>query len=285
MELKAEHVVAKYILVGVDETSESLVALHWAVDTAVARELPVRVVRARLNDASRRATTGRDGADVAPAAHGNQQAELDAAVEFARDRLGGDRAAGWLADLALSDALVLGAAESEMIVVAGPSRNRVSAAVLGSDATTVSVKPPCPVVVVRGERRSGPIVVGIDGTPEAESALAFAFEEADRSGEVLEVVHCWRPQPVQPSVVERTEGLLIDWLNRSIEPYRTKFPAATVHASVIKGRARTRLIERSSSASMIVVGTRRRRAVAGLVLGSVSQSLVHHANAPVAIIP
>ncbi|TCC30811.1 universal stress protein [Kribbella speibonae] len=180
--------------------------------------------------------------------------------------------------------MLIEADNAEMVVVGTRSRNKVSAAVLGSVATAVSAKAPCPVVVVRGERRTGPVVVGTDGSPDSEDAIAFAFEEAARTGQRLDVVYCWQPQAEHAAPIDSTEQLLQNWLAESLAPYREKFPTVPVRASVAEGRASTRLIKRSAKASLVVVGSRGRGGVTGLLLGSVSQSLLHHADSPVAIV-
>ncbi|WP_432877342.1 universal stress protein [Kribbella sp. CA-245084] len=274
----------KFILVGVDGTSESQIALRWAVDAAKQRELAVRVVRAYLNEVDRWPAIGMDGY-VPPQMPLDQfQHELDEAVRFARDRLGSKPASGWLANTDPSTAILMEAGDAAMVVVGTRSRNKMSAAVLGSVATAMAAKAPCPVVVVRGERRTGPVVVGSDGSPDSEDAVVFAFEEAAQTGQPLEVVYCWQPQAEHAEAIDDTEELLKNWLAGSIAPYRDKFPTVRVGASVVDGRASARLVDLSETASLVVVGSRGRGGVAGLLLGSVSQSLLHHADSPVAIV-
>ena len=274
----------KYILVGVDDTPESQLALHWAVDAAEARGSAVRVIRAYLNETSRWPALGVEGYVPPPMPLDKFEHELDIAVQYARDRLGYEGGSGWLANSDPSNAILIEAAQAEMVVLGTRSRNKMSAAVLGSVATSLAAKAPCPVVVVRGERRTGPVVVGTDGSAESDEAVGFAFEEAARSGQPLKVVYCWHPQDQHVAPIESTRELLTNWLAESLAPYRDKYPAVRVQASVVEGRPGAQLTELSATASLVVVGSRGRGGVTGLLLGSVSQSLLHHADSPVAII-
>ena len=274
----------KYILVGVDDTPESQLALHWAVEAAGERGVAVRVVREYLNELSRWPALGVEGYVPPPMPLDKYQHEVEAAVRYARDRLGYEGGSGWLANNDPAHAILTEAGQAEMVVVGTRSRNKMSAVVLGSVATSVAAKAPCPVVVVRGERRTGPVVVGTDGSTESEEAVAFGFEEAARSGQPLRVVYCWHPQDQHADSIASTEGLLKNWLAESLAPYRDKYPTVQVQASVIEGRASSQLVDLSADASLVVVGSRGRGGVAGLLLGSVSQSLLHHADSPVAIV-
>ena len=275
---------SKYIVVGVDDTPEAQIALRWAVDEAAHRDVAVRVVRAYLNDLDRWPAIGMGGYVPPPMPLDTFQQELDDAVQVARDRLGYEGGSGWLADSDPSHAILREADAAELVVVGTRSRNKMSAAFLGSVATAVAAKAPCPVVVVRGERRTGPVVVGTDGSPDAEDALEFAFEEAAYTGQMLRVVYCWHPQADHSAPVASTQELLKNWLAESLAPYRDKYPAVNVRAAVLDGRASARLIKLSETASLVVVGSRGRGGVKGLLLGSVSQSLLHHAESPVAIV-
>ncbi|MFD7155642.1 universal stress protein [Kribbella sp. NPDC059898] len=276
--------MSKYILVGVDGTPEAHVALRWAVDAAEQRGLAVRVVRAYLNDLDRWPAIGMAGYVPPPLPLDQFQDELDEAVRLVRDRLGEERASGVLADLDPAHALLGETGNAELVVVGTRSPNKMSAAFLGSVATAVAAKAPCPVVVVRGEHRAGPVVVGSDGSPDSEDAIAFAFEEAARAGELLRVVYCRRPEAEYAVLVDSTKELLKNWLAESLAPYQEKYPAVTVRATVVEGRPSASLIQLSEIASLVVVGSRGRGGVKGLLLGSVSQSLLHHAASPVAII-
>ncbi|WP_405064883.1 universal stress protein [Kribbella sp. NBC_01510] len=274
----------KYILVGIDATPESRLALRWAVEAAEGRGSAVRVVRAYLDELGRWPGLGVEGYVPPPMPLDRFEAELDAAVRYARERLGYDGGSGWLAQSDPANAILIEAAGAEMVVLGTRSRTRVSAAMLGSVATSVAAKAPCPVVVVRGERRTGPVIVGTDGSAESDEAVRFAFDEADRTGLPLTVVHCWHPHEQHVASIESTHELLKGWLADSLQAYREKYPAVRVRASVIEGRPSARLVILSESASLVVVGSRGRGGVAGLLLGSVSQSLLHHADSPVAIV-
>ncbi|MFG1912298.1 universal stress protein [Kribbella sp. NPDC048928] len=274
----------KYILVGVDDTPEAQIALRWAVDAAQQRDLAVRVVRAYLNELDRWPALGMAGYVPPPMPLDGFQEELDHAVQIVRDRLGYDRGSGWLAALDPAHAILTEAGDAEMVVVGTRSRNKMSAAFLGSVATSVAAKAPCPVVVVRGERRTAPVVVGTDGSPDSEEAVGFAFEEAAGSGQPLEVVYCWQPQADHLAPAASTHELLSDWLAESLLTYRDKYPQVKVRSTVLEGRASAQLIALSDTASLVVVGSRGRGGVKGLLLGSVSQSLLHHADSPVAIV-
>jgi len=273
----------KFILVGVDGGPESQVALRWAVDAAAARGRAVRVVHAYLDQAVQWPAIGIEGYLPEPPVD-RYQAELDTAVDFIRDRLGTENGSGWLARDTAANAILKEAPEAELVVLGSRAHSKVGAALLGSTATAVTAKAPCPVVVVRGIAAAGPVLVGTDGSADSEAALLFGFEEAARSGSPLEVIYCWQPLARQEVAIHDTEALLRNWLAESLAPYRDKFPGVRVRAEVEAGRPAGVLAERSTGSSMVVVGSRGRGGVAGLLLGSVSQSLLHHSTCPVAVV-
>jgi nucleotide-binding universal stress UspA family protein len=209
---------------------------------------------------------------------------LDAAVAYVRDRLGYDAGSGWLANESPAEAILTEAANAELVVLGSRVHHRLQAAVLGSVVTSVTARATCPVVVVRGEAHDGPILVGTDGSEDSREALEFAFEEASRSHASLSVVYCWQPWQRHDQAVEDAAALLRGWLAESLEPIRARFPDVAVEAEVVDGRPAITLAERAVGASLAVVGSRGRGGVRGLLLGSVSQSLLHNAACPVAVV-
>ncbi|TCN42200.1 nucleotide-binding universal stress UspA family protein [Kribbella orskensis] len=273
---------SKRVVVGVDGTSESQIALRWAVEAARTGGLAVRVVRAYLNQASEWPATAEGSIPEPPV--DQYQAELDAAVEFVRDRLGYQAGSGWLVHAGPVDAILTEAADAQMVVVGTKFDSKLTAAVLGSVASTVTAKAPCPVVVVRGEARNGPILVGMDGSADSEDAVAFAFEQAARSDAPLTVAYCWQPQERHDAPITEMRALLQDWLVENIGTYADKYPGVAVRTRIIEGRPATALAELTDDTSLLVVGSRGRGGVTGLLLGSVSQSLLRHSRCPVAVV-
>ena len=270
----------KFILVGVDGAPDSQIALRWAIAAAKGRGAPVRVLRAYLDQSIQWPATAAEG--YAPELHAARyQAELDANVDFVRGQLGEENGSGWLANFPAVDAILAEAPGAELIVLGSKVHGKLGAAFLGSVATGVTAHAPCPVVVVRGVSGAGPVLVGTDGSGHSDAAVPFGFDEAARSGSELQVVYCWQPHDHHEGPIADAEELLRNWLAESLAPYRTKYPGVRVKAEVIAGRPS---VERTSRSSMVVVGSRGRGGVAGLLLGSVSQSLLHHANCPVAVV-
>ncbi|GAA0927469.1 universal stress protein [Kribbella koreensis] len=272
----------KFVLVGVDETPESQLALHWAVDAARTGGMAVRVIRAYLPEVSQWPAIGAEGY-IPHTPVDEYQAQLDAAVAYVRDRLGYEAGSGWLACESAANAILAEAPQAELIVVGTRAHHRLGT-VLGSVATAVTARAACPVVVVRGTDRTGPILVGTDGSPDSERAIEFAFEYAARIGVPLDVVYCRQPQSRGESANADAQTLLRDWLAESLATYCDKYPGVKVKARVVDGRPATALAELTTGASLVVVGSRGRGGVAGLLLGSVSQSLLRTADCPVVVV-
>ena len=139
------------------------------------------------------------------------------------------------------------------------------------------------------------IVVGVDGSSNSRAALEWAYDEAAHHGAILTVVNAWHPPslPMAPPYGHlppedyesqpRTDALaLLEQFTSELVP---KSPAVDVRTSVAEGKhAAEVLIERSEEADLLVVGSRGHGGFVGMLLGSVTQHLVAHANCPVVIV-
>ncbi|BCJ35229.1 hypothetical protein Athai_27320 [Actinocatenispora thailandica] len=149
-----------------------------------------------------------------------------------------------------------------------------------------------PVVVVppRGEGDGhGPVVVGVDGSELSESAVAFAFEAASFRDAELVAVSAWQVPagldlvPMQVNVDQFGDDQ-DRALAESLAGYQERYPDVRVRRQVSMGSAAQVLLEAAADAQLVVVGSRGRGGFKGLLLGSVSQSVLHNASCPVAII-
>jgi nucleotide-binding universal stress UspA family protein len=135
------------------------------------------------------------------------------------------------------------------------------------------------------------IVVGVDGSEGGQGALRWAIAEARRRGAVLEVVHAWRaayatanPYLALPETdltqLEESEQRVLDHAVCAEDT-----DGVDVTRVLVFDDAPNALLEAAKGADLLVVGTRGRGGFTGLLLGSVSQAVTHHAPCPVVVVP
>ncbi len=138
------------------------------------------------------------------------------------------------------------------------------------------------------------IVVGIDGSQGARRALEWAVAEASLRDAHLVVVHAWLEPAavavgsvitaggVEPEIFEQTaERTMADVLG-AVDT--TALPQG-IERHVVAGAPARALLDAAKDADLLVVGSRGLGGFSGLLLGSVSQQVAHHATCPVVIIP
>ena len=136
------------------------------------------------------------------------------------------------------------------------------------------------------------IVVGVDTSEGARRALRWAVAEARARPAELRVVHAWLV-PVMAATPVGTVPFDVTGFEESARAELDTFLAAelvdagdvVVERCVVVGGAAQVLLDAAAGASMLVVGTRGRGGFAGLLLGSVSQQVIHHAPCPVVVVP
>jgi nucleotide-binding universal stress UspA family protein len=149
------------------------------------------------------------------------------------------------------------------------------------------------VVVARGEPdRGGDVLVGVDGSDAAVRALDFAADEAQRRGVGVTALHAYThptslgpgdmlPLVYEPAQFAAEEGTLLD---QAVSTCSAAHPEVSVTGRLVHGEPRHALLDAAATAGLVVVGSRGRGGLAGLLLGSVSHAVAHHASCPVAIV-
>ncbi|SCF12620.1 Nucleotide-binding universal stress protein, UspA family [Micromonospora viridifaciens] len=279
------------VVVGVDGSEPALRAVRLAAAEAARRHRPLRVVHGFIWPLLRVPP-----APPAPPGGGlRHQAEelVAAAVTEAESAAPGVRVSGEIIDGEAAAVLLGESPTAAMIVLGDRGLGGFAALVVGSVAIQVAAHADCPVLVARGAQRTvGPVVVGVDGSAPSRAAVEFAAEEAAVRGTRLHAVHAYThphstgPGDMQPLVYE--ESLLRDEENRVLTDALTgladRHPQVPLTREVVHGRPVGVLTEAARTAQLMVVGGHGRGALSGLLLGSVSQGVLHHADCPVAVV-
>ncbi|MET7752152.1 universal stress protein [Micromonospora sp. NPDC005367] len=277
------------VVVGVDGSEPALRAVRLAAIEATRRRRPLRVVHGFIWPLLHVPPS-------APAGGGlREQAEqiVATAVAEAGTAAPGVRVTGEIIDGEAAAVLLGETATAAMIVLGDRGLGGFSALVVGSVAIQVASYADCPVLVARGAPRGdGPVVVGVDGSESSTLALGFAADTAAARGAELLALHAYRhptstgPGDMQPLVYD--EGLLHGEEERvlaeSLAGLADRYPEVRVTPRAVRARPGKALTEASRTAQLLVVGGQGRGEFTGLLLGSVSQSVLHHADCPVAVV-
>ena len=146
------------------------------------------------------------------------------------------------------------------------------------------------------------IVVGLDGSEGSVRALAWAVAEARLRGAPLTVVHAWIQMlggsvfggaafggeyPVTPMAydVEVFEKAGQQMLDEAVDAIDTTGLVREVERRLVQGGAASALLDASKDADLLVVGARGVGGFLGLLLGSVTTQVMHHASCPVVVVP
>jgi nucleotide-binding universal stress UspA family protein len=278
------------VVVGVDGSEASLAAVETAAREARWRKAALKVVHAF----------------VWPGAH-TPPVRPDGLTHVADDLVAEavERARSTAPDIEVAHTVVTGdplsvleqqSHTAELLVVGSRGSGAFAALLLGSTALHLATHSRCPVLVVRDQPRAdGPVVVGVDGSEAGQKAVDFAFAEAAQREAPLIALHAWTtwsatlPAPQDPSepyaypsgaLAGQEERLLAE----AIAGREERYPQVRVERRLVHGPTREALIDASADAQLVVVGARGRGGFAGLLLGSVSQAVLHHAHCPVAVV-
>ena len=287
------------IIVGVDGSDTSRLAVAWAAREAAARHRPLRILHAFLWPMidSHLVPLPAGPADGG-LRHLAEEMLAEAAAE-ARAIAPGVDVTTELAVCAPAARLIAESSEAAMIVVGNRGLGGFTGLLIGSVGIQVSAHAHCPVVVIRAgsaDEVAGPaagqVVAGVDGSDRSEATLDFAFEEASLRGVGLTVLHAWTvpvstapgdmlPAVYDVDVVKEDEARL---LAETLAGWQEKYPDVPVRRLLLHSPVARELIRLSQGAELLVLGARGRGGFTGLLLGSVSHAAIQHAACPVAVV-
>jgi nucleotide-binding universal stress UspA family protein len=182
---------------------------------------------------------------------------------------------------------------ASMLVLGSRGHGRVAEILMNSVSQPAARRAHCPVVVVRPSENAGAqrIVVGVDGSEASLRALDFACGLAALTHDKVAVVRAWRSHampidkhgdvPASMSATLMREEKLVE---EAVATAQERHPGVAIEPDFIATQPSHALVDASSQASLVVVGTQGLNALGEAVLGSVSQHVLRHAHCPVAVI-
>lgn len=177
-----------------------------------------------------------------------------------------------------------------MVVVGSQGLGTLGRLLLGSVTAGLLHHAHCPVAVVHSSAgatpdANAPVLVGTDGSPASEAAIALAFDEASRRGVGLVALHAWSDVGVFPMLGmdwrDEAEGHEI--LAERLAGFHEQYPGVHVKRTIVCDKPSRWLLEEAEHAQLVVLGSRGRGGFTGLLLGSVSSHVAQAATVPVIV--
>ena len=284
------------IVVGVDGSDSAAHALVWATKEAELHNWPLTAVLAwGLLDQHHTLVGERFDPQY------GEDADLAALDVYVERALGSSRAGKVerqvVCDLA-APGLLDSSADASLVVVGARGLGGFRGLLLGSVSQHCLQHTTCPIAVVRHNDAPAEgatmerIVVGIDGSDTARHALRWAVEEARLRAASLEVIHAWHipyvgGYPYSAAAFDPTtfEDAARATLDAAFDGIDTAGLAQPVDRILTSGGAASAILEAAKGADLVVLGSRGLGGFSGLLLGSVSHQVAHHATCPLVIVP
>jgi nucleotide-binding universal stress UspA family protein len=278
------------IVVGVDDSTSSTLAVRWAAREAVMRNVPLTVVHVSSPLAVNPPVPVPAG--LHPRHEEDARKILADAIKAAEDTLrDGNRPEidTQLLVAAPVPALIELSKEAHMMVVGCRGQDAIQRVLLGSVSTGLIHHAHCPVAVIHDETpillqpSQLPVLVGIDGSPASRLATAIAFDEASFRGVKLVALHAYSGADASGAPFMEPRPAAEKTLAEGLAGFQEHYPDVPVRHRVVFDHPARHLLDESESAQLIVVGSHGRGGFGGMLLGSVSTAVVHAARIPVIV--
>lgn len=246
------------VVVGIDGSRSAVRAAIWAVDEAVSRDIPLRIIYvippASELDSQRNARL-----------EAHQLAEAEKAIRHALDAIESTGRALKLETEIMhgppTATLLKSANTAAMLCIGAIGLKHFDQNIIGSTAAALVAAAHCPIAIIRGTDRPavdhGWIVVELDGSPDSATVLACGVEEARLRGAPLRVLSSWQSRHTDvhdsDDVTDRNR-VIRTHLDRRLEQWKQRYPDLDVHPVAVHGSALDYVAKNADSIQLVVVG-------------------------------
>ncbi|GAA11444.1 MULTISPECIES: universal stress protein [Gordonia] len=280
------------IVVGVDGSDSALMAVRWAAGAAVRERRPLRLISAvGIVPGAYAPTATLTSPAVVEAMHAGAARAIEAATQVVADVDPDVDVAGKTVSGSAMLTLRHASAWAHMLVLGRRGLGGVRGLLLGSVSTDAAAHAECPVVVVGGPApTTGPVVVGVDGSPTSTAAIAHAFRQADLLNTSLLGVHAYGGSSgaafygADQRTLRQFEDEAEELLGEQLAGYPEDYPDVQIERHVGIASPAEEIFDAAQTAQLVVVGTRGHGGIRGLLLGSTSRAVVQVAPCPVMVV-
>lgn len=287
------------VVVAVDGSDASNNAVRWAANTAMKRDIPLRLATSYTMPQYLYAEGMVPPDELFSDLQAESMEKIEAAREIAHEVAPDILIGHTVAEGSPIDMLLEMSRDVTMVVLGSRGLGGLSGMVMGSVSAAVVSHASCPVVVVREDNhvtetnKYGPVVVGVDGSDVSQKATEYAFAEANARGAELIAVHTWMDMQAQASLAgvntaqnqwEAIEKQQTEILSERLAPMIEKYPDVRVGKVIARDRPVRALTEQAEGAQLLVVGSHGRGGFKGMLIGSTSRALLQSAPCPMMVV-
>ncbi|MCW2515447.1 MAG: hypothetical protein JWR11_4489 [Mycobacterium sp.] len=262
------------VVVGIDGSKAAVHAAEWAIDEAIARDVPLRLIS--VVSPGREVVLSPNELELDTGYAESVLRQASAAIEAAGKEVKVDTAIlrGAPADMLLAESRT-----AELVCVGSSGIGVVSRTLLGSTATTLAEKASCPVTIIRhhdaadrSDRRF--IAVAVKASTDDEEIVVTAMEEARLRHAPVLAVGLWQ---------QDFGSTPYDELDRMMAAWRQRYPDVHVYPVTTQANLVQFLDGDTTTVAMVVVGADEAGRVAQIV-GPHSHPIVGHPECSVLIV-
>lgn len=275
--------VPRSVVVGIDGSPSALQAALWAVDEAVCRDIPLRLIFA-VDPRIHAGDAGQPACDLADAETAVRHAcavveSTGQPVKIEVDILRGRP----------TTVLLAASRSAAMLCVGSLGFSHSRGGPIGYTAATLATSAPCPVAIVHGHDAhpadSGWVVADLGDATTGEVVLRLAFDEARLRGAALRVVTTWQSgyTDIHDSHAEADRSRLARAeLDRRLAKWTRTHPDVEAQSVAVHGNSIGYLTKNAHAIQLLVIGRERAHGIRELI-GPPGYAALHHANCSVLI--
>ena len=258
------------IVVGIDGSQAGVRAALWALDEAVRRDLPLKLVAAVEHGDT-------DSATAAVRAAADAVKSTGRPVSVSTEVVAG----------APTQVLLAASRAAVLLCIGVVGRRHFDHARAGSTAAALVDSAHCPVALVRGGHPVGAgtgwVVVELDQTPDSAAVLQFAVEEARLRNAPLRALGVWQSDEHGAPAVAEAGRMVRAQLDRRLENWRRSYPGLDVLPVAVRDSGLSYLADNAAAIQLVVLGARNTAAVAEL-LGPAGLAALHDSGSAILIV-